>query len=75
MITIETRATVTPDGKLSLQAPVALEAGDDQVVLVIDEKSEAAKALLPLNLHILSLKGWPPNATFRRDDLYGDDGR
>ncbi|HZF09416.1 MAG TPA: hypothetical protein VFE33_11550 [Thermoanaerobaculia bacterium] len=29
----------------------------------------------PLRLKMLDLRGLPANTTFRREDIYGDDGR
>jgi hypothetical protein len=74
MRTIETTAEVTPEHTLTIQLPADIPPGPHRVVLVIE--SGERKVPLPW-------KDWKPhdvglvdpNFTFRREDLYGDDGR
>ena len=76
MKTIETVATVTEDGKLTVPAPPGIAPGKHRVVVVIEESVAPAARREPLQLHVLDLSGaWPPSCTFRREDLYDDDGR
>ncbi len=50
MKTIETIATVTADGKITVQLPVDISSGEYRVVVVIDEKPllEIEEKQLPL---------------------------
>ncbi len=78
MRTIETTATIEPNGTLTLKLPPDIEPGQRQVVVVIDEAKAAPEErapLPPLNLHASEWKGYPADHTFRREDMYGDDGR
>lgn len=80
MKTITTIATVTADGKVTLQLPADIIPGEHQVVLVIDEnlkteKLETKKERSPLNFPVHDVGPWPANLSLRREDMYGDDGR
>src|SRR5262249_54331899 len=74
MGTIETTAVVPPEHTLTVELPADIPPGPHRVVLVIE--SGVPKAVFPW-------KDWKPhdvglvdpNFTFRREDLYGDDGR
>lgn len=48
MRTIETKATVTDDGKLIVQAPPDIPPGEHHVVVVIDEQPVASEHHAPL---------------------------
>ena len=74
MRTIEAIATVTEDGKLTVNVPPDIPAGEHRVVLVVDV-SPLPEGYQPLRLHVWNLNAWPADFTFRREDLYGDDGR
>lgn len=73
MRTIETRGTVI-EGKLTVQVPPDLSPGEHQVKLVIEEaQGEASRhAAEFLVIHVDS---WPEGISFRRVDMYGEDGR
>ncbi len=78
MHTIETTATVTEDGKLTIVVPPKVAPGAHRVVVVIEEgvTHEAHPgAHEPIALRPLPLPAWPDDATFRREEIYGDDGR
>ena len=80
MRTIETQVTVTPDGRLTVQvpAPADILPGEHRAVLVIDEHVAPASVRTPkppLTLKAWKWEAWPTDATFRREDLYEDDGR
>jgi hypothetical protein len=78
MRTIETTATITPDGTLTAHIPTDIGPGERAVVIVISEPDETpVKATQrPLvELHAFPWTNWPAGSTFRREDLYGDDGR
>ena len=78
MQTIETIAMVTPDGKLTVSVPPAIAPGVHRVVVVIEESVTTPDPVdpgEPIQLRPLPLAAWPADATFRREELYGDDGR
>ena len=69
-------AVVHPDHTLTVQVPADVPPGTHQVVVVFED---AAPALQPGPF----TANWPahpagpadPDLTFRREDIYGDDGR
>jgi hypothetical protein len=77
MRTIETIATVMPDGTIVAPGPADLAPGEHRAVVHIEETTirAAGEPLPPLQLVMLPYTAWPADATFRRVDLYGDDGR
>jgi hypothetical protein len=80
MKTIETIATVTADGKITVQLPPDIPAGEHRVVVMIDEqplpkKTETKEKRLPLDFPVIHVGSWPENLSLRREDMYGDDGR
>jgi hypothetical protein len=79
MKTIETAISVNPDGSavLELQFPGTVSAGVHRAVVIVEDQpattephTDAPPDLLPL-----TFAAWPNDCTFRREDLYGDDGR
>lgn len=72
MRTIETRATVRPDGTLVANVPPDVAPGEHRVVLVLEDTATAPSSTL--DLPIFDLGSWP-DGSLRREDLYGDDGR
>ena len=80
MKTIETIATVTADGKITLQLPPDIPPGEHQVVVIIDEKPLVEKVQTkekrsPLNFPVDSYGLFPENLSLRREDMYDDWGR
>ena len=78
MRSIETTATVTPDGTLMAQMPSDIEPGQHRVVVVLEEATTEDRAHGPqpsLGLQASAWSGFPADCTFRREDMYGDDGR
>lgn len=77
MRTIETVALVTSNGELvlRLQLPGSITPGQHRVVIVIEEQPDQPGASPSLQLEAFAWPGWPAEATFRRDELYDDDGR
>jgi hypothetical protein len=76
MRTIETIATVTPEHTLTIQLPPDIPPGDCRVVVVIENgKAEDTDKSLPFGIRPHNVGLVDPNFTFRREDLYGDDGR
>ncbi|MBW4695136.1 MAG: hypothetical protein KME27_25580 [Lyngbya sp. HA4199-MV5] len=72
MRTIETTATITADGQLTLQVPPDLLPGQHRVVLVIDEPSVPTPQRSPFQISAYPVGLASPALTFRREDLYGD---
>ncbi|MSU61305.1 MAG: hypothetical protein EXS31_02750 [Pedosphaera sp.] len=79
MITIDTVANITGDQMVKIPLPSPISPGPHRVVMVIDEAAAGPPAVSslngPLGLSLLQMAGWPPNSTFRREEIYGDDGR
>jgi len=78
MRTIETTANVTQDGKLIAAVPTDIPAGNHPVILMIEDLPsipESKSSKFPYNLKTIRLEGWPKDCTFRREDIYGDEGR
>jgi hypothetical protein len=76
MITIETNATVTQEGELSVRVsvPAEIQPGEHPVVLVIAEDTRVqAQPNGEFVVHQAGLTS--PMFALRREDLYGDDGR
>jgi hypothetical protein len=74
MRTIETTAVIAPDHTLTLTVPDDIPPGPCRVVIEVPDPAKPRKRFT---------EGWTrydvtladPNCTFRREDLYGDDGR
>jgi hypothetical protein len=78
MKSIQTAATVSVDGKLTIQLPPSIPPGEHRVLLVIDDGEVPLKTRIPkppLALNVLRWEAWPADSTFRREDNYGDEGR
>ena len=77
MQTIETTAVVTPEHTVTLTLPADVPPGEHVVSLTIRPQPAAVDQTVGL------FADWPPHEntfvnpheTFRREDLYGDDGR
>jgi hypothetical protein len=80
MRTIETDLVVTSDGRANvLHIPPDVRGGQYHVVLVIDDEP-LADAPTRTRGRALRLSSYPagvkdPQMTFRREDVYGDNGR
>ena len=77
MRAVTSTATVRPDHTLTVQVPADIPPGEHQVVVVLQEVPARKQGGF-------SLADWPPPynvgpvdpaMTFRREDIYGDDGR
>ena len=80
MKTIETNVRIAEDQILHLPLTGVREIrpGVYHIVLIIDEQSLQAvveRKKTPLKLNTFKLEGWPKDCTFRREDIYNDDGR
>ncbi|MFK0731654.1 MAG: hypothetical protein HEQ35_20915 [Gloeotrichia echinulata IR180] len=77
MKAIETIATVTKDGQITLQLPADIPEGEHKVVIVIDEqplseKRASQEKRLPLKFSAYPVGLISENMTFRREDIYAD---
>lgn len=79
MIALETLSEVQADQTVRIALPRSVSPGPHRLVVVIDETPLPAKTDRrpngPLRLRKLHLPGWPKDAAFRREEIYGDDGR
>jgi hypothetical protein len=78
MKSMQTTATASVDGKLTVQLPPSITPGEHHVLLIIDDGAAPSKARIPtppLALNVLRWEAWPADSTFRREDIYGDGGR
>jgi hypothetical protein len=72
--TIETTATVSPDGTLTARVPPEVPPGEHRVVLTIQEEL-APKEAEPFDFPVDDVGPWPEGLSLRREDMYDDWGR
>jgi hypothetical protein len=79
MKALEIQAIVDEGGELRVvtQAPEGIRPGEHRAVLLLDEAvhSGPKASRPPLRLKMLDWSAWPAGSTFRREEIYGDDGR
>lgn len=75
MRTVETTATVTPDGRVTVQVPLDVTPGTHQIVLVIDDEAREARERQLGSFPVVSVGAWQSSLSLRREDMYGDAGR
>ena len=75
MRTIEMTADIGEDRKLVVQLPPDMPLGPHRVVVVVEEQPAERPKREPLTFSKHDLTLIDPSFTFRREDLYGDDGR
>jgi hypothetical protein len=81
MRAIEAVINVSPDGFAVVNTDKMLKPGFHKILIIIDETAVdegdqrriEKKSLL--NLKPIRLQGWPKHSTFRREEIYKDDGR
>ncbi len=73
--TIETIATVTLDGTLTVRVPPDIEPGEHRITVVFDEQPAAEAQVLPLDFPVISVGSWPEDLSLRREDMYDEWGR
>jgi hypothetical protein len=73
--TIELTAVVNPDRTITVQLPPEISPGEHRVVLVIEEQVQAEPQRRPLQFSAYPIGLVSDTFTFRREDLYDDDGR
>lgn len=75
MKTIETTATVSPEGTLFMRIPPSILPGEHRVVIVIDEEPANRRKKTALKFPVDHYGPWPGNLCLRREEMYGDNGR
>jgi hypothetical protein len=75
MRAIETTATVTEDGRLTVQVPPDIPSGEHDVVIVLGPRVGLPHERLPLNFPVHDSGPWPADLSLRREDMYDDWGR
>jgi hypothetical protein len=75
MKTIETTATITPEGIVTVQVPPDILPGEYRVLLVIDEQPIVREKRPPLKFSAYPVGLVSEEMTFRREDIYGGWGR
>ena len=71
MKTISTRAVIGPDRLLTVQLPTDVTPGEHEVVIVLN----GVAGQVPVLSAPYDMAPIDPSFTYRREDLYGDDGR
>ena len=75
MRTIEATAQVGEDHKLVVQLPADVAPGPHRVVVVIEEPPAERPKREPMRFVTTDVGIVDPSFTYRREDIYGDDGR
>lgn len=75
MRTVETLATIGPDGTLTARVPSDVPPGEHRVTLIIDETALDQPEDPLADFPVISVGVWPEELSLRREDLYGDFGR
>lgn len=75
MKAITTTATVAANGTLTVTVPTDMPPGEHEVVLVIDEEPAVKRERLPLKFSAYPVGVASESFTFRREDLYDDNGQ
>ena len=75
MRAVTTTAIVRPDHTLTVQVPEDIPPGARTVVVVLEDAPEALPSPVPLNFCLHPVGPVDPTCTYRREDIYGDNGR
>jgi hypothetical protein len=76
VLTLEQTAMVTPDRRITIDVPQAVMPGEHRITVVIDTETTSGLRAGSRQLDIIPLHlNAPTQFTYRREDLYGDDGR
>lgn len=68
-------AVVRPDHTLTVQIPADIPPGARTVVIVLEDANGACQRPAALTFHPHPVGPADPACTYRREDIYGDDGR
>jgi hypothetical protein len=75
MRALTTTGIVGPDHTLTLQVPPDIPAGSHTVVVVLEDSRDVQQARVALKFNPYPVGPADPTCTYRREDIYGDDGR
>jgi hypothetical protein len=75
MRTFTATGVVSADHVLTITVPPDVPPGPHTVAVVLEEPSVATSAGIDLHLEPHPVGLVDPNCSFRREDMYGDDGR
>ncbi|MFH1738543.1 MAG: hypothetical protein ABIH23_06010 [bacterium] len=75
MRTIETKATIAPDGTLTAQVPADIPPGEHAVVVVIESEPIKNEERPSLDFPVHCGVSWPEDLSLRREDMYDEWGR
>ena len=75
MRVIEVTINVLSDGAVELEGPADLPPGKHHALLVVEAPPATTARRRPLQLRSYPIGLISEHDTFRREDLYGDDGR
>ncbi len=75
MRTLTTTATINADHTLTAPVPADLAPGRRLVVIVLEDVAPVGPRSASLQLPPHPVGPADPTCTYRREDLYGDDGR
>jgi hypothetical protein len=75
MRTLTLTAVVRPDHTLTAQVPADIPPGDRTVLLILDDASGVDQSRTPLRFSPHPVGPADPGCSYRREDIYGDDGR
>ena len=75
MRTIETTATITAEGTLTVQVPPDIPPGPHHVVVLIDDQLALSEAHPRHAVPVIYVGAWPADLSLRREDMYDDEGR
>jgi hypothetical protein len=68
-------AVVRPDHLLTVQVPEDIPPGVRTAVIVLEDANQTNPRPISLTFHPHPVGPVDPACTYRREDLYGDDGR
>ena len=79
MSNLNLKVTVADDRRVTFQLPDDVEPGEVQLTVVVHPqrklKQRAADEDPLADWPTLHVESWPDNFSFRREEMYGDDGR
>lgn len=81
MRAVEAVIKVSPDGTAVLRTANPLRPGQHKILIIADEAAIPEEGKITgevkrsLDLRPISPMGWPKDSTFRREEIYNDDGR
>jgi hypothetical protein len=75
MRAVTATAIVHPDHTLTMQVPADIPPGARAVVVVLEDPGQAVSGPAPLKFSPHPVGPAHPGGTYRREEIYGDDGR